>query len=47
MEEAQEERLRNMFEHLRQLDIEIKDFIEDTDIIRATSVFAHIPEKQA
>ena len=45
IEVLQEERLKNMFEHLRQLDLEIKDFLEDDEIINAQNNF-NMPEKQ-
>jgi len=44
IEAAQEERLKNMFEHLRQLDIEIQDFTENTDILEAKNE-NQMPEK--
>ena len=35
IEMKQEERLKNMFETLRQLDLEIKDFTDDNEIMNA------------
>eukprot|EP00347_Sterkiella_histriomuscorum_P000772 403374563 len=44
IELMQEERLKNMFEHLRQLDNEIREFIDDDEIIKSNNV-SLLPEK--
>lgn len=45
IEMAQEERLKNMFEHLRQLDVEIGEFTDDRELLQATAQIL-MPEKQ-
>ncbi|CDW77238.1 UNKNOWN [Stylonychia lemnae] len=44
IEMLQEERLKNMFEHLRQLDLEIKEFSEDNEILNAKA-YVHFGDK--